>query len=166
MAPAATAPPEELEELVQGLSADYVSVISWTEFAEKIRGQEGAFHPQVKQIPYDAAKLLEDLRVTSAKVKLGTPKWTTAQKEEALERGHQQLANTHTDFLRGEFAAMIRKNQYFPSSNRDDTRGSEAQPSQRASTTRLTTQVHHRLHVLSHQRGHSGDGLSRSHAIW
>jgi hypothetical protein len=92
-------PPDELNGLVQALAADYISSSSWTDFVEKFRGQEGDFHPQVKRIPHAAAELLEDLRVTRAKVTLSTPKWTMAQKEAALARGPHQSAHAHTAFL-------------------------------------------------------------------
>jgi hypothetical protein len=59
---------------VQGLAEGYVSFSSWKKFVENFRGQEGDFHPQVKRIPHAAAELLEDLRITGAKVKLSTPK--------------------------------------------------------------------------------------------
>jgi hypothetical protein len=66
---------------------------------EKFWGQEGDFHHQYKRPPHATVELLEDLRVTGAKVTLSTPKWTMAQKEAALAQGPHQSANAHTAFL-------------------------------------------------------------------
>jgi hypothetical protein len=93
---AASAPPDELEGLVQGLAADYASASSWKEFVENFRGQEGDFHPQVKRIPHATAELLDELCVTGARVKMSTPKWKMAQKEADLERGPHKSATAHT----------------------------------------------------------------------
>jgi hypothetical protein len=98
--------------MVQCLAADYASSASWTEFVENFRGQQGDFHPHVRHIPHAAAALLDDLRVTGARVHLSTLRWTMAQKEAALERVPHQSAKAHTTFLRGEFSDTIRKKQW------------------------------------------------------
>jgi hypothetical protein len=106
------APVDEVKGLVQMLAEDYAAASSWTEFVENSRGKEGDFHPHVKRLLHAAVELLEDLRVTGARVKLSTPKLSMAQKKAALDRGPHQSARAHTAFQRGELAAMIRKKQW------------------------------------------------------
>jgi hypothetical protein len=103
---------DELRDLVADLAAKYSAASSWTTCVENFRGDERYFHAEVKSIPHAAAPLLEQLRVTGAPVMLSTPPWSMQKKREALKRGPHQSACMHTAFLRGEFAAMIKKKQW------------------------------------------------------
>jgi hypothetical protein len=103
---------DELDDLVAKLAAQYKVASSWTTFVEKFRGDKGDFHPEVKSITHAAAPLLDQLRATGAPVVLSTPPWSMHQKQKALKGGPHQSMNVHNAFLRGEFAAMIKKKQW------------------------------------------------------
>jgi hypothetical protein len=105
----------QAEETLGTYSESFASLLSaGVPFDQLCRDQRGAsdIHPNVHQLPHQAARLLSHLGRRGCNVPLSSPPWTTAQTDAAVERGSHKSALEHLDFLEQEFVEMMQKGQW------------------------------------------------------
>ena len=66
----------------------------------------------IESIPHPAGRLLNYFRKKGTPVKVTTPHWTPARKEQAIRRGPHKSAHEHSEFLAEEMSTMCERGQW------------------------------------------------------
>ena len=82
--------------------------LGWTEFVEHRRPRSD-LHPNVKDLPHPASRLLHRYQQHGVPIRFHTPPWNQSQIDRALDRGPHRSCHEHIDFLEEEFIDMINK---------------------------------------------------------
>jgi hypothetical protein len=103
---------DALRALIAQATIAYQTSASWLDFVKQFRDSQGDLHPDVRDLPHQAAHMLSQLRRQGATVGMKTPPWNQQQKQDALQRGSHQSVEQHKGFLCEEFVDLIRKRQW------------------------------------------------------
>lgn len=98
---------DKLGEFAQ-IASEELLALGWTDMCHQHRGRPN-LAPCVQNLPHPAAHLLHRLRVSGAPITLKSAPWSLPRRDEAIQRGPHQSANSHTEFLREEMADLIRQ---------------------------------------------------------
>ena len=103
--------PDELDQLVAKATSEFVCAKDWVSFFDAQRDSRGDWG-EVKNLPHSAAGLLHHYKTKGVPVTMKTERWTYQRKLAALARGPHKSAKEHVEFLREEYAAMIKKGHW------------------------------------------------------
>ena len=102
---------DELDTLVAKATEQYLSASSWEEFFNQQKDPKGDL-ADVLSLKHPAARLLDCYKREGVPVSTNTPPWTKARKLAALARGPHKSAKEHVEFLRTEYASMMKKGHW------------------------------------------------------
>ena len=104
-------PPDELDRLIRSTTNSFIQAADWETFFLNQRDPRGDWN-DMTELNHPAAHLLRHYQHSGVPVKFQTKRWTKGQKNAALNRGPHKSAKEHIDFLREEFASMIKKGHW------------------------------------------------------
>ena len=104
-------PPDELDQLIRATTDSFLQAGDWETFFRRQRDPRGDWNDMV-ELDHPAAHLLRHYQRHGVPVKFKTKRWTRGQKNAALNRGPHKSAKEHAQFLREEFASMIKKGHW------------------------------------------------------
>jgi hypothetical protein len=99
---------DELGKCVAQAVELYQSTKNFEDFIHACQGPSD-LQPDVGKLPHPAAALLDDYRINGVPYKTQADRWSQTFRDEALRRGAHRSAYQYLDFVRSEFADMIRK---------------------------------------------------------
>jgi hypothetical protein len=99
---------DDLGKLVADLHRRFHEASSLSDFVRQFQPSKD-LQPNLQDLPHPAANLLQQLRNDGASVPLEAPPWTIEQQRAAIDRGAHKSSYAYLEFLREDFADMIRK---------------------------------------------------------
>ena len=102
---------DELDTLVANATKAFQRSDDWEQFFDQQKDPRGDW-AEVARLNHPAARLLHLYKQKGVPVVLKTEPWSLARKSAALARGPHKSAKEHIEFLREEYASMMKKGHW------------------------------------------------------